>query len=77
MVPEVEVFGSGRAVIDTSDLQEAVVTSKKINEYKRVFITIAFLPLVMKKPGHPPEFRSPGYSERRLLTGLAIAAEID
>jgi hypothetical protein len=54
MVPEVEVFGSGRAVIDINDLQETVATSKIINEYRRVFITIAFIPLIMKKPGHPP-----------------------
>jgi len=52
MVPEVEVLGSGRAEIEGNGLQEEAPTTKMINEYIKAFITIVFIPLVMKKLGH-------------------------
>jgi hypothetical protein len=83
-VPEVEVLGSGRAVMEVNDLQEkAAEASKIINEYIKAFITIVFILLAMKKAGHPPghppatPLGDTPYSDRRLLTGLASAAEID
>jgi hypothetical protein len=52
-VPLVEVLGSGRAVMEPNPLQEAMPAANKTSkENVKVFITIVFISLVMKKAGH-------------------------
>jgi hypothetical protein len=69
MVPEVEVLGSGRAEIEGNGLQEEAAATKMISENIKAFITIVFIPLVMKKLGHPPLGRSGGPAIRVIRIG--------
>ena len=52
MVPLVEVLGSGRAVIREICLEEAKTPPVNSMMNSKDFITVAFIPFVMKKAGH-------------------------